>query len=155
MKLSQWSGDSIIASILFLVGLSTSVAARSMPPGDFSVPGPGFVPMAIGVLLCFVSLAMGISATRYRADTIITVGHRNIWAIFVLIVLTGILLERLGFIATITAFVSILFILLSRLRLLACISWALVFATVAYFLFDRFLGVPLPAGNWITDILGS
>jgi putative tricarboxylic transport membrane protein len=148
-KLNERSGELVIAAIIFCIGLVGALMSRAMPKGEYSVPGPGLFPAVLGTLLCGVSVALIVRLVLYRGTKkVVDVGHRYIWATTASIILISLFLERFGFILAITIFVGFLLKLLSGLRWLACILWAVVSSIAAYLFFNTLLGVQLPSAQW-------
>lgn len=143
------SGDLVISGLLFCIGLFAILMSRAMPKGEYSVPGPGLFPALLGILLCGVSLVFIVRLVLYKsAKKVVEIGHRYIWATTVAIILVSFFFERFGFILVITFFVGFLLKLLSGLRWIACILWAVVAAIAAYLFFNSLLGVQLPSARW-------
>jgi hypothetical protein len=120
-----------------------------MPHGEFSVPGPGFLPTLLGVLLCGVSLALGIRGLLHRTTTErIEIGHPYIWSAIVAICVLAFFLEPIGFIPTIALFVGFFLKTLSERGWVASIVLGTAAAICAYLFFNRLLGIYLPLGFW-------
>ena len=66
----RWSGyrrgEAAIAALLMALGLYVVWASSEMPAGSISLPGPGFFPTALGVLL--ILSALGIVAGAGGGD---------------------------------------------------------------------------------------
>ena len=146
---TERSGELVIAGVLFCIGLFGILNSRAMPPGEFSVPGPGFFPILLGVLLCSVSLALGIQTFFNRTSQGVKVGHHHIWSTIIALIIVGVFFELLGFILMITLFVGFLLKILSNLRWIACILWAIAAAISAYLFFYLLLGIQLPSARWL------
>jgi hypothetical protein len=142
-------GDLIISGLLLLIGLVCVVLSKAMPPGEFSVPGPGFFPTLLGILISIVSLALGIQSFFYKeAIQEVRVGNRHIWFTIVAIFVLAIFFERLGFILVITLFILFFLKTLSNLKWIICCLFAIAAAISAYAFFNFLLGVRLPSGSW-------
>jgi putative tricarboxylic transport membrane protein len=149
MGITDQKGDLIISGILCALGIFVILQARAMPYGEATVPGPGFLPMILGVLLLGVSLILGIKALLYRGNTAcVQLGHRSMVSILVALVLLAGLLERAGFLPVMTLFVFLSLKTLSRLKWWMCLLWGLLAAFAAYGFFSLLLGIPLPSGTW-------
>jgi len=142
-------GDLIISGMLCAMGIFVILQARVMPYGEATVPGPGFLPMILGVLLLGVSLILGTKALLYRGNPArVKLGHRSMVSILVAMVFLAGLLERAGFLPVMTLFVFLSLKTLSRLRWWMCLLWGLVAAFAGYGFFCLLLGIPLPSGTW-------
>jgi hypothetical protein len=146
---TERGGELVIAGILFCIGLFWIIESRYMPRGEFSVPGPGFFPILLGVLMCLVSGALGVQRFLDRTSGQVKIGHPKIWSTIVAIIVLAVFFERLGSIVMIALFVAFLLKILSHLRWYACILWGIAAAISAYLFFDPLLGIQLPRARWL------
>jgi len=144
MWISERKGGLVIAGILFSIGVVWILVSRTMPYGEFTVPGPGFFPCLLGVLLCGVSSALGIHTFLRRTPTQVRVGHLRIGSTVAALLGLAFFFESLGFVLSITLFLSVLLKTLSHLKILPCILWAAAGAIIAYLFFQLLLGIQLP-----------
>jgi putative tricarboxylic transport membrane protein len=142
-------GSLIAVLSLFALGALWILEAQRMPPGEFSVPGPGFFPTLLAACLCLATAGLGIQAWRGRtAEPPVQVGHRYIWATLGAILALAFIFERVGFICSMTLFVGFLLRVLSPLRWSLLIPAAIAAAGAAYFFFGTMLGLRLPPTPW-------
>src|SRR5512143_3368017 len=105
-KVSEKTGDMVISGILFSIGLVAILLSRYMPPGEFSVPGPGFFPTLLGAFLCMVSGAQAVRLlARNGGSSVVRIGHPHIWATLAALLGVAASFETLGFIPVIALFV--------------------------------------------------
>ncbi len=149
MRVSERNGELVIAGVLCFIGILWIVLAGAMPYGEFSVPGPGFLPALLGALMCGVSLALGIRLFWSKPGRPIHIGHPRIWITIAALILLAVIFEPLGFFLTITLFVALILKLLSPMKWVACSLWAACGALVAYLFFDLLLGIQLPRIPWL------
>lgn len=145
---TERSGELVISGILFCIGLYWMIESRVMPKGEFLVPGPGFFPVLLGALLCIVSLALGVQTFLNRTTRQVKIGHPYIWSTIIALIVVAVFFERLGFILMIALFVGFLLKILSSLRWMTCILWAIVGAVSAYLFFKLLLGIQIPSPRW-------
>jgi heme A synthase len=149
VNVTDRKGDLIISGGLCVMGIFVILKARAMPYGEATVPGPGFLPTILGVLLFGISVILGIKALLSRGNPArVQLGHRSMVSILAAMVILAGLLERAGFLPVMTLFVFLSLKTLSRLRWWMCLLWGLVAALVAYGFFGLVLGIPLPFGTW-------
>ena len=142
-------GSLIAVLVLFVAGALWILEAQRMPPGEFSVPGPGFFPTLLAACLCLAAAGLGIQARRSRTvEPPVRVGHRYIWATLGAIFALAFIFERLGFICSMALFVGFLLRVLSPLRWSLLIPAAIAAAGAAYFFFGTALGLRLPPTPW-------
>jgi putative tricarboxylic transport membrane protein len=146
---AERSGELVIAGILFCIGLFWIIESLLMPFGEYSVPGPGFFPIWLGVLLCIVSVTLGVQRFLDRDSVQVKIGDPKIWFTIIAVIVLAVFFERLGFILMITLFVAFFMNILSHSRWYACILWGIAAAISAYLFFDLLLGIQLPRGRWI------
>jgi len=144
------TGDTVISGILFSIGLVAIFLSRFMPPGEFSVPGPGFFPTLLGTLLCMVS---GIQAVRLVARkggrSVVRIGHPHIWATLAALLGVAAFFETLGFVPVIALFVFFCLKTFSPLHWIACLVVAGAAAAGTFLFFNVLLGVQLPPVRWL------
>ena len=143
-------GETLIAAVLVLVaGYAIWVAAR-MPAGTVALPGPGFFPVWLAALLGATSVALLLRVfLRPGLDTAsVPLGHGHV--VLTLLALAGasFLLERLGFVVSMSLFLMVLFGALSELGWVRSAVAAAVTTGLTYLIFEHFLGVSLPRGFW-------
>jgi hypothetical protein len=146
-RLTERVGDFLVAAVLFLVGLSALIIARNMPAGRFGDAGPGFFPSILGVVLCLVSLGIGVSNLWQRdGKDVVSLAHRDSWSIVGGLVIMAVLFSPLGALPMIGLYVLFLLKRLSKLGWVKCIVFAAATAAGGYWIFDVLLGIPLPHG---------
>ena len=138
--------------LVALVVLAVFVVWQSarMPSGTISLPGPGMLPMALGLLLALSALALILLLSRsgsMDADPV-TLGNRQIAISFLILVGTGLLFDRLGFVVTGSLFLFALLWMLSPLGWWRSLLVSVAAVFVSNYLFKGLLGVSLPPFSW-------
>ncbi len=139
-------GEALVGGGLLLLAAYVAWEGARMPAGSLALPGPGFFPVALGVLLGGAAVGLLLRA-RPRAGAggeAVGLGHRHIAT--ALLALTGValLLERLGFFLTMSLFLLALFRATSTLGWVRAAAAAALVTAAAHVLFHTVLGVPLP-----------
>ena len=144
------------ASIIFLViGLYGLVLCRQLPLGDWTEPGPGFLPLGLSILLIAAGVLWlirgkkGIEGKKKEKIIWRDAGKKlltpaKILGISVVFIL---LLERMGYLLTSFIYVFFLFSWVSRFSLRVAVGLALLVGVGSWYFFGIVLGVPLPRGN--------
>ncbi len=139
--------DVLGSLLLFLVGVGAIIGAVRLHVGSPTEPQPGFFPFLGGVSLIFLSVIIFSQGWLGHSRNEAAFGEVRRPAL-VLAILIGLVavLDRLGFV--IGTFVASGLIL----RILRVKSWRVLILTSlglslgTYLLFDRLLGIDLPAG---------
>ncbi len=142
-----------IAGSVFLL-LAVFVARESLALKFYTSngPGPGFFPFWLSVALGLLAVLMILKATFREPEPMpegfiaSRAGYLRAGAIVLALAATTALLEVLGF--PLTMFVTILFLLfaLGRPGLITTLLVSAVGSFGCFYLFDRWLKVPLPTG---------
>ena len=135
--------------LLLLAGFAIWQAAL-MPSGTLSLPGPGMLPMALGVLLALSVLAL--FAPRFRSgplhDAPVRLGSRQITVCVLVLMAAGLLFERVGFVVTGALFLWALLWMLSPLGWWRSLIAAVAATLATSYLFNDLLDVVLPRFPW-------
>lgn len=141
-------GEATVGAGLVLLAAYVVWEGARMPAGTVALPGAGFFPVALGALLGLAGLGVLVRALQRPDRDVepVALGHRQIAVALLALAGVALLLERLGFLATASVFLLVLF------RSTAGIGWAraalaaVAVSVAAYVFFDTVLGVPLPSG---------
>lgn len=140
-------GEAAVA--LALLGLAAYAAweAARMPGGTVALPGPGFAPLGLALLLAVTALALlGRALRRAPPDEAVPLGHPHVAVVLGGLAGLGLAFERLGFLLSMTLFLALLFRLLARRGWVAAGLAAVATTGLAWLFFARVLGVALPRG---------
>jgi putative tricarboxylic transport membrane protein len=146
----------VVGIVIFLFGAITAVLSLKMPIGTFRMAGTGMFPLILGILLMILSgiLVLNIFfqglATKVKKEPSPESSESPIQLILFLgaMVLATLFFNRLGYPLT------SLLLMLALLRILGIKRWGLnilisvVTAVGSYFLFVKWLNIPMPKG-WI------
>jgi putative tricarboxylic transport membrane protein len=146
----------IVGIVIFLFGASTALLSLRMPIGTFRMAGTGMFPLFLGILLMILSGVFILKIFfqgqkgQVKKEAPIESSESPIQLILFLgtMVLATLFFNRLGYLL-----VSFL-LMLGLLRILGMKRWGInilisvVTAVGCYFLFVRWLAIPMPKG-WI------
>jgi len=146
----------VVGIVIFLFGAVTAVLSLKMPIGTFRMAGTGMFPLFLGILLMILSGAFILKIffqgqkEQVKKEAPIESSESPIQLILFLgtMALAILFFNRLGY-----PLVSFL-LMLGLLRILGMKRWGLnilisvVTAVGSYFLFVRWLDIPMPKG-WI------
>jgi len=146
----------IVGIVIFLFGLITTFLSLKMPIGTFRMAGSGMFPLCLGILLMILSgifilriFARGKEEQVEKEASVQSSDSPMQLTLFLgTMVLATLFFNRLGY--PLTSFL----LLLGLLRILGIKRWGLnilisvVTAVGSYFLFVKWLDIPMPKG-WI------
>lgn len=138
--------EAAVAAALLLLGLFAIWQALGMPMGTAAMPGPGVMPISLGILLAvsaLVLIAWG-DRTGPSADARVVVGHRFVTLGIAATAAAGVLFERVGFLITSTLLLFVLLRSLSALGTWRSLLAAVIASVIARLLFQNLLDVALP-----------
>ena len=127
---------------LLNLGVFAAWEAVRMPQGTPALPGPGMLPLGLGVLMAVCALVLIV--VRTSAEEPVKLGNREVVCALLAVLAAGMLWERAGFLITATLFLSALLWILSPLGWWRSIIAAAAAAAVARYLFQNLLNVVLP-----------
>ncbi len=142
----------IAGLVLFLVGGFVIWEALGLRYYTRLGPGPGFISLWLGVILCALALLMTLRATFAAPEPVAPgfftdrQGYLSIGAIVLCLVVAVVFLRSLGFSLTLSAILLFLLRVLGRTAWKPAIGAALLGGFGVYYVFVHWLGVPLPAG---------
>jgi hypothetical protein len=139
-------GEAAVALVLLALALYVVWTARAMPAGTIALPGPGFFPTAVGVLLALVSVGVLVRLARGQDGARTTFGHRDVVIALGALVAVAITFEPLGAVVTLGLLLFVLVAAFARIALWRAALCAVGGAALAWLVFVRLLGVQLPRG---------
>jgi len=145
----MWYANVIAGVAVFLLGVATTVLAWTTLPytGEFG-PGPGFLPVWLGVTLMVCAIPVLISDIRRAttSETLFRPQTVKCLQVLGLIVAVYLALPGLGFSAGLGLITGGGMRLMGKHRWTACAATAIGTAVCIHYLFGQALGIPLPKG---------
>ena len=144
-----------VTSLLFLLfGIFVVFESRKYPIDTIDNPGPGFLPLLLGVAMAVMSIGLSFRVwTKGESRS-----HRSFWPekgglfkvslTFVAILLFTALLEITGYMVNIFFLFLVLLRPIGRQKWIWSLSLSVGATLVSYLLFDKWLMIPLPRGIW-------
>jgi hypothetical protein len=141
------TGD-VRASLFFIfLGIGVIVRAIGLPIGTVSEPQPGFFPLLVGIFITVLSGLLLIHA--WVGDSTGTEAFGRLWRPAILIlgmVVYTLILDFIGYIIATIILSAIILCVLDTKNGWVLAGVSLAMSTGSYFLFNRMLDSPLPAG---------
>jgi hypothetical protein len=152
--ISARRGGIWIAAVLAAAGLVFAWQALLLDLGDFSLPGPGFIPLVLGLATFALTTIIGVKEWR-QAETGETVelGHRDVLIVFAAMLAVPPLFEPLGAYVTLGLFGAVLLVLVARSSLVIAVFAAVVGMAACWYFFQVALGLQLPVGDVLERIV--
>jgi tripartite tricarboxylate transporter TctB family protein len=140
-------GGMCVAAVLAVTGLILTWQAALSDFGDFALPGPGFFPLVLAVLVFALAVVIGVRDWRLAASQeTVALGHRDVLIVFAASLAVPLLFEPLGAYVALGLFGAALLVLIARCSLLIAGLSAAIGMAACWFFFEVLLGLRLPTG---------
>jgi putative tricarboxylic transport membrane protein len=140
-------GGIAVAALLAVVGLVFVWQASLLDFGGFDLPGPGFFPLVLGVLVFAFSAVIALEDFRGAGEgETVELGHRDVLIVFAALVAVAALFEPLGAYLSLGLFGAVLLIVLARVSVPLAVMAACVAMVACWYFFQVLLGLQLPLG---------
>jgi putative tricarboxylic transport membrane protein len=140
--------------IFLLTGIYGLIFSLRLPMGRWTEPGPGAFPFGLAVLLSFsgiMIIARAKTKKEEKQEGKTREFLRNLITPLSIVLLTLafiLVLERVGYVASVLVYLFILFFGICRYKLPLAAGMAVVFGLGSWYLFVKILGVQLPLSFW-------
>jgi Tripartite tricarboxylate transporter TctB family len=146
-SVSARRGGLLAAGALVLTGLFFAWQSLYLDFGDFGLPGPGFFPFALGVVLVAFAAAIIIETARAdKQEEAVELGHRDVMIAFAAMLAVPLLFEPLGAYLTLGLFCVVLLVLIGKVHPLRAVIGAAIGMAGVWYFFKVLLGLQLPNG---------
>jgi len=144
----MWLADLIGGVVVLLFGLSVVFFSSQLPYSSDFGPGPGFLPLWLGIgISCCAVLVLGkILKERNRTEVFFKPLTRLGVQMLVMIVIAFLLLPLLGFSVGLALFTATAMRIIGKHPMLMCGLTAVGTAIGIHFVFGEWLSIPLPTG---------
>lgn len=139
--------DHAAGAAFVLLGVFVLALSGDLPSGDLSMPGAGFMPKIIAVVMILLGCTIALRGRESPRFT--SLDWSDLKHAALIVVLTSVavaLYTTLGFIITMTALLMSLLVVAERRNPVRAAVFSIVVVVTAFTLFDRFLEAPLPSG---------
>ena len=146
--LSMRLGEVVTALVLLACALFFAGHAVLLPFGTVGLPGPGFFPFALAVVLGAIALAILLHAWR-AVDALerIFFGHRDVLVAIASLIGVAVAFERGDSYLILGAFTVVLLVTVGRAKLWRAVLGAGLGMVAVWAVFSRALGVRLPTSE--------
>jgi len=140
-------GGIVVAAVLAGVGLLFAWQASLLDFGGFDLPGPGFFPLVLGVLVFAFAVLIAIEGLRGAGEgETVELGHRDVLIVLAALLAVAALFEPLGAYLSLGLFGAVLLVVLARVAVPLAIASAAVAMVACWYFFQVLLGLQLPRG---------
>jgi len=146
-------GSLATAAVLAAAGLVLLSQAVLLDLGSLSLPGPGFVPVALS--LATILLAGIIAVRDWQVDddgATVGLGYRDVVIVFAAMLAVPPLFEPLGAYPTLGLFAAVLLVLVARTGVAVAVAAAAIGMVACWFFFGLALALQLPTGTILERI---
>jgi hypothetical protein len=145
--ISARHGGMCVAAVLGAIGLIFAWQASLIDFGDFALPGPGFFPLVLGVVVFVLASVIGVRDWFQTAGgETVELGHRDVLIVLAAMAAVPALFEPLGAYATLGLFGAALLVLIARCSLVIAVLSAAIGMAACWYFFQVALGLQLPIG---------
>ena len=145
----MWYANIMAGAAFFLLGVATTILAWLDLPytSDFS-PGPGFLPLwlGIGLMICSIPVMVSELVNKDKSGKMLRPETVKCIEVLILIVTVFLLLPILGFSAGLALITAGGMRLMGKHSWGSCLAIMIVTAVAIHYLFGQWLGIPLPQG---------
>jgi hypothetical protein len=142
-------GEAIIALTLLATAAFFIWQSALLPFGRVGLPGPGFFPFALGIVLAGLTLAILVRTLQNRGGDVETIflGHRDV--LIALLAMAGLAFafERIDSFVVLGAFAASLLLFVARTTLWRVVLGVTLGMVAVWLFFGVALGVRLPGGD--------
>lgn len=140
-------GESITAGAIIAFGAAVAYFGSSYPVGTLGQMGPGYFPVALGVITALIGLATLLEVLKSDA-TPPEVPWRSAMLVFAGIVAWALTAERFGLVIASFAVVTLTAIARPPVNIVVTLVTAVIASAASVLVFIYGFGLPLRAFNW-------
>ena len=140
----------LLAAAVFFIWLSAL-----LPFGKVGLPGPGFFPFALGIILAVLALAIVAYTLIYETEArVVFLGHRDVLIALAALVGLAATFEQMDAYLTMGIFAAVLLLFIARAAPWRAALGSVLGMVGVWLMFRVALGVRLPASDFWQDSMG-
>ena len=154
-------GSIWIAAALGAAGLVFAWQAVQLDFGSVEMPGPGFIPLILTLLIVALAAIIGVREWRQvDSGETVELGHRDVLIVITAMLFVPALFEPLGAYVTLGLFGAVLLVFVARTSVVIATIAAVVGMVACWYFFQIALGLQLPTGRvwdwgWFAQVNGQ
>ena len=141
-------GDIFVAGMLAAAGAFFVWQGLLLDLGGFASPGPGFLPLLLGILILVSTTLIAIECRRSPERETVKLVHRDVVITIASLLAVPLLFDHLGAYIPLALLGTVLLVSIGRIALLITIPATAFGLVVCWFFFQVLLGLQLPSGPW-------
>lgn len=139
--------DHVAGAFFVVAGLTVIALSGDLPVGQLSMPGAGFMPLLVAVLIIAFGLALILRARESKPFSEIAWDDgRHAAAVLIIAAAAVAFYITIGFIITMILMMIALLVVIERRNVVWAALYSAVTVTATYVVFVRILQSPLPGG---------
>ena len=136
-----------VAAILAAVGALFAWQASLLDLGHVGLPGPGFFPLVLAIVLTVLAIFIGVEHWRAPAgDEKVALFHRDVLIVMAAALAVPLIFVSLGALLALGLFAVAILVIVAHVRLLIAVPAAAAFVAACWIMFEVLLGLQLPVG---------
>ena len=144
---SEHRGGLWAAVALLLTGVFFAWQSTPLDFGKIGLPGPGFFPFVLGIVLVAFAVVIIVEAVRSEhSEGTVAFGHRDVLIAFAAMLAVPVLFEPLGSYLTLGLFSVALLVFVGRVNPIRAAAASAVGMVAVWYFFKVLLGLQLPNG---------
>jgi hypothetical protein len=143
---SERNGGMAVAGMLAATGAFFAWQSLFLDLGNLDLPGPGFFPLCLGLVIVLGSIVIGVRQWRSSDGETVELGHRDVLVVTAALLIVPLIFEPLGAYLTLGLFGTVLLVLIARVPLLLALAATAVGLAGCWYFFQVLLGLQLPMG---------
>ncbi len=139
--------DHVAGAFFVMVGLMVIALSSDLPVGQLSMPGAGFMPLLVAILIVVFGLSLILRARESKPFAAIAWDDgRHAAAVLVITAAAVAFYVALGFVITMILMMLALLVVIEHRNVIRAALYSAVVVTATYVVFVRILQSPLPGG---------
>ena len=145
---SSRRGGIFVAGMLAVAGAFFVWQALLLDLGGIASPGPGFLPLLLGIFIFVAAALIAIECRRSPERETVELGHRDVLITIASLLAVPLLFDHLGAYIPLALLGTVLLVSIGRIALLITIPATAFGLMVCWYFFQVLLGLQLPSGPW-------
>jgi putative tricarboxylic transport membrane protein len=149
MRLAGFDAVELAGGLIVLAGgCAVALGATSYPVGELTRMGPGYFPLAVGIVLALLGFGLIVASRTAATSSLPAFRLKPVLAVFAGLVFFGLTIERFGLVPSTLGLVILTSLAQDRPSLLMIAATAAFLIVFSVGIFIYALAIPIPAIRW-------